>query len=380
MNAWRRTLAAMCMIGISVTARTARAADPLFVHKYKIVLGEHFGEGSPDGVRSLSLTCDGTNAYVGGVSSRTTPSIGIVMIANVASDTPQIAGVAGSQFPIQTRGIWSYNALAFDKESKSLIAAHDGGAAGSSFVRRINPADGAIAWSVTNSDRPAAMATDPKGDAGKPAVAYLVEGSPQLRLLSLSTGQPIQLPPQSGSLQAGPNEFDLNWRTIGFDPKGNVVTASVKGCCYGKRSADVSAGPRWGRIDGEGSTQGVSTVITKKGATLCMMGPSVAILDGVGGRDLLALSVQHKLVTHTVSVDAVEQKVADSKVHIRNVDGSTDGVATLELSGDEDGVGTPWTGNTKALWFGPLDQGGRALIVVDHKEARVDVYTVRAAG
>src|SRR5688572_14043430 len=221
MNVSRRSLAVVCMIGVVAGAAvTARAAEPLFVHKYKIVLGEHFGEGSPDGVRSLSLTCDGTNAYVGGVSGRGTPSIGIVMIANVASDSPQVASVPGSQFPIQTRGLWSYNALAYDRESKSLIAAHDSGVAGSSFIRRISPADGSVAWSATNADRPAAMAVDPKGDGGKPAVAYLVEGSPQLRMLSLATGQPIALPPQSGLLQSGPNEFDLNWRTIGFDPKG----------------------------------------------------------------------------------------------------------------------------------------------------------------
>ena len=53
---------------------------------------------------------------------------------------------------------------------------------------------------------------------------------------SILMRQPIELPAQSGLLQAGPNEFDLNWRTIGFDPKGNIVTASINGCCYGKRS------------------------------------------------------------------------------------------------------------------------------------------------
>jgi len=101
------------------------------------------------------------------------------------------------------------------------------------------------------------------------------------------------------------------------------------------------------------------------------VGQGIVILEDVGS-DLLALSGRNQ-TTLTDSLGGVTN-VVDTRVHIRNLDGSATGLTQFELNGDENGIGTPWLNDTKNLSFGVDGRGRPVLLVVDFVDRRLDVY------
>jgi hypothetical protein len=127
---------------------------------------------------------------------------------------------------------------------------------------------------------------------------------------------------------------------------------------------------RWQSL--EGSADRLSTSVVRD-SPVNNIGQGVAILEDVGA-DLLAFSGRD--LTTLTDLNGGVSQVADTSVHIRNLDGSTTGLSQIVLTGDEDGIGTPWSGDIKNLAFGFDDAGRATLLVVDLASRRLDVYQV----
>jgi hypothetical protein len=224
-----------------------------------------------------------------------------------------------------------------------------------------------MVWNVSGPQgaRPFAMAVDPIGDGGSAGVGFLTQGSGRRRLLSMATGTTVFDGTNGGIINTSPDS-GTTWRALTFDDEGNVVVGNQASYGYGDRVNNN----QWQTL---GGTLNLTTRSILKNVTVNNVGQGVAILEDLGS-DLLAVSGRN--MTNFTDSGGVVTNVADTSVHIRNLNGSTTDLTQIELRGDEGGIGTPWTGDTKNLAFGLTDDGYPILVVVDFIERRLDVYGV----
>lgn len=368
---------AVCFVAMMLSLEIpvpVRAEAPRLVHKRVIDVGQVFGQGKPDGGRAVSLVCDGANIYLGGINAGMNPTIGIVKIANVfTADDPAMTPLEQSRFAAPK--LKAYDSLAFDEASQSLIASHDSGKNATSFIRRISPEDGSSLWSMNNftTGRPAAIAVDPIGDHGKPAVAFLVSHDPQLRVLSLEDASEVE-PTEGVLIESIPNNMGRNWRALAIDSKSIAIAATV-GFAYGSRpDSDKEGKSVWRCLNGIG--RGTSSLLIKNDNTVCTLGQSIVILRMKDlPQPVLAFSCQNAKVTQVTDSKNTARPVSAASVHLCNLDGTTDGLAQATLHGDEDNVGAKWVGIPKSLWFG-IANGRPTLLVLGSTEYRLDVYEI----
>ncbi len=348
------------------------SADQIpLLHTASIDLGAYFNGTSGYGDNPLSVAFDGTNAYVGGLKNTTgsPATVGVVRIDNVIGGVPSFVPLPDTLIPAvpNTRGI---DALAFDRTLGALLLAHDSGSAASSLIRRHNP-DGTVVWTLPNPQgaRPFALAVDPVGNAGAPGVAFLTQGSGRRRLLSLVDGSTIYDGTNGGIVNTDPDSGST-WRAVAFDSVGNIIVQNQTAIGYGVRQN----ANQWADL---GGTLNVTERSLLKGTNANLVGQGVAILEGFGS-DLIAVSSRN-LTQYTDALGNV-QPIDKLRVHIRNLDGSTAGLTQLDLVGDENGIGTPWTGDIKNLAFGLDAAGVPTLLVASFVERRLDVYQIPEPG
>jgi hypothetical protein len=355
-------------LGLSVGAATAEQM-PL-MHVANIDLGDYFNSTTGYGDNPLSVTFDGTSAYVGGYNnSGVEATVGVVKVSDLFGGVPTFTPLADSLFlSPNLRGL---DSLAVEPGAGALIMHHDSGSAATGFVSRRSAMDGSEVWTMFGPQgaRPlGAVGIDPVGDGGSPGVAYLVQGSGRRRLLSLADGATIYDGSNGGIINSTPTFFGTAWRGVGFDSDGNIAISEDTGFQYGVRT-EVN---RWQALDGTNDRTSSSLM---KDVAINNVGQGIAILEDVGS-DLLAFSGRN--MTSLTDLDGGVTAVDDFKVHIRNVDGTIAGLTQLELTGDEDGIGTPWgaDSDTKSLAFGVDESGLQTLLVLDFVERRLDVYQV----
>ena len=358
-----------CAVAALLTAVAANAAQTPLVHVSSIDLSSQFNSTTGYGQNPLSIAFDGTNAYVGGYNSTAAAAnIGVVKVSTIFGGTAGFAPLPNTQFSSPaTRGL---DALAYEGGTGSLIMAHDGGTAATSFISRRNASDGSSVWSMANPQgaRPWAMAVDPLGDNGSAGVGFLVSGSGRRRLLSLATGANIFDGTNGGIINTSPLT-STNWRALEFDDLGNVVVGNQDGYGYGVRNTNN----QWKTLAG---VLNLTTRSVLKNVATNNVGQGIVVLEDVGS-DLLAMSGR-AMTTFTDSLGGVTT-VADTKVHIRKLDGSVTDLTQIVLNGDEDGIGAAWAGNIKNLAFGVDGRGRPVLVVVDYVGRRLDVYVPEPA-
>jgi hypothetical protein len=352
--------------GTALSVAGVHAAQLPLTHVSSIDLSGQFNTGSGYGSNPLSVAFDGANAYVGGYNnSGATGNIGVVKVSSIFGGAASFAPMATTQFSSpNARGL---DALAYASATGSLVLAHDSGGAATSFIKRYNAGSGALDWNVANpqASRPFAMAIDPTGNAGNPGIAFLTQGSGRRRLLAMD-GTNVYDGTTGGILTGSPTNFGSAWRAMAFDSDGNIAMSEDTGFQYGVRST-VN---QWTTIGG--SPNLTSSSITKN-AINNNVGQGVAIMEDLGA-DLLA--VTGRAMTQFTDLAGSTSAVDPTDVLIRNLDGSTTTLTQLGLNGDEDGIGTPWTGQIKNLAFGEDGAGNPVLVVVDFTDRRMDVYTV----
>ena len=343
----------------------AVGAQLQLVHRSSVDLSGFFNSSGGYGDNPLSVSFDGRNAYVGGykATAGSPATVGVVKVADVLRSVPASAVMPGTQFNSPNlRGI---DALACEPGTNSLIIPHDSGSAAGSFISRRNAADGTVVWSISGPQnaRPMAMAVDPRGDNGSPGVGFLVQGSGRRRLLALTNGSNLFDGTNGGIINTSPDS-GTTWRTMAFDPSGNIVVANQSAVGYGVRAANN----QWQTL---GGSPNLITRAELKNTAVNNVGQGVAIMPGLGS-DLLAFSgrASTSLTDSTGGVSAV----STAAVHIRNLDGTPGSLTQLELKGDEDGIGTAWTGDIKNLAYGRSYSGLPVLLVVDYAGRRLDVY------
>lgn len=352
---------------LALGAAGALAAQVPLTHVSSIDLAGQFNSESGYGSNPLSIAFDGTNAYIGGYNnSGAAADIGVVKVSDIFGGPATFAPMPSTQFNSpNARGL---DALAYEAGSGALLLLHDSGAAATSFIRRHNAASGALAWTTLNPQgaRPVAMAIDPVGNAGQPGVGFLVQGSGRRRLLDLNTGATVFDGTNGAIVNSSPTLFGTAWRALAFDSDGNVALAEDTGFQYGTR---VNAN----QFQSLGGSLNVTSSSIAKDVAINNVGQGVAILEDLGS-DLLAVSGRGMntftdLAGNVTNVDKTD-------VHIRNLDGSTNLLSQISLNGDEEGIGTPWTGEIKNLAFGHDAAGNPVLLVVDFSDRRLDVYMV----
>ncbi len=163
-----------------------------------------------------------------------------------------------------------------------------------------------------------------------------------------------------------PTGFWFTWRGVAFDSEGNIVLSEDSGYGYGQRIG-VN---QWQSL---GGTPNATSSSIAKDIAANLVGQGVAILEDLGS-DLLAVSGRN-MNTFT-DLNGGLTFVDRTRVHIRNLDGSVTGLTQIDLAGDEDGIGLPWTGTIKNLAFGLDAAGLPTLLVVDFEGRRLDVYQV----
>lgn len=356
----------LAVVALMVSA--APAAQSTLIHVSSIDLGNDFNGTSGYGDNPLSIAFDGTAAYVGGLrnTSDSPDTVGVVKVEGLfggpTTITPMpltlISGVA------VTRGL---DSLAYSPGA--LIMHHDSGSTATGFISRRSPLDGAEAWTILGPQgaRPlGAVGIDPVGDNGAPGVAYLVQGSGRRRLLSLADGSNVYDGTNGGIINTSPTVFGTSWRGVAFDSEGNIALSEDSGYGYGQRIG-VN---QWQSLGGVPNATSSSIA---KDVAANLVGQGIAILEDLGS-DLLAVSGRNMNTFTDLNGDLTF--VDRTRVHIRNLDGSVAGLTQVELAGDEDGIGLPWTGTIKNLAFG-LDAGGLpTLLVLDFEGRRLDVYQI----
>lgn len=351
----------------ALAAPAALAAQAELTHVSSIDLSGQFNSQTQYGSNPLSVAFDGTNAYIGGYNnSGATADIGVVKVSNIFGGAAAFAPLANSIFSSpNARGL---DAVAFDPLTGALLMAHDSGSAATSFISRRSAADGSNVWSVSNPQgaRPTAMAVDPTGDGGSSGVGFLVQGSGRRRLLNMATGATVFDGSNGGIINSSPTAFGTAWRGLAFDADGNVAISEDTGFQYGVRTNSN----QWMSL---GSVLNTTSSSIAKDVAVNNVGQGVAILEDLGS-DLLAVAGRN--MTQFTDLSAGVSAVDDTKVHIRNLDGSDTGLTQIVLSGDEDGIGSPWTGDIKNLAFGTNASGDPTLLVLDFTERRLDVYVV----
>ncbi len=360
----RGTRTALGVVGVCVLlAVSATAAQQQLGHVGVIDLGPYFNSTTEYGDNPLSITFDGTHAFVGGYTNAA-GNIGVVKVENVVT-APTPVELADSIF--EARAYTGINSV--DTGNDELYIGYNSfGGAGDgypSFVRKADYA-GATQWTYfTPSDqRVSAMAWDALGKGSGAALAYVTRGSGYVRYVG-----PDGVSQGNGTITtiAGGTTF----RGMDIDSDGNIATNLADRVGYGLRTSPTALK----HLDGV--TAGPEEVITKfpgyegYGLNIAMMEDMYP--DGPYS-DLLALTARGTSV-FTDSQDG-ETVVDDKYVHIRNLDGTPGGLSQIVLTGAEGGLAGEWTGNIKDLAFGLDAAGTPTLLVLDFVGRRLDVYQV----
>lgn len=355
------------LLAVGILAAPTWAAQQALTHVASIDLGTQFNANTGYGDNPISIAFDGTNAYVGGYKNDAASpgTVGVVQVGDLFG-VPTFTPLAGTlNASPQSRG---YDALAV--AAGDLFIAHDSGAAGTAFIRRHDLATDSALWTVSGPQgaRPFAMAIDPLGDNGSPGVAFLTQGSGRRRLLALAGGSTIFDGTNGGIINTTPDSGST-WRTVGFDADGNIVVANQNAFGYGARNTNN----QWMTLAGGLNNTTRAVLKTGTGGQVNNVGQGIVIMEDLGS-DLLAFSGRG--FSGITDSTGGTQTVDKLQVHIRNLDGTTTGLTQIALAGDEDGVGTAWTGDIKNLAFG-MDSAGRpTLLVASFLERRLDVYVV----
>lgn len=354
---WMFLVSTAVCVGMVAVGSTQAAQQPL-VHVKTVDLSDAFNSTSGYGDNPLAVAFDGTHAYVGGfrAAAGSAATVGVVKVENlVGAGATAVTPLPASQFDSPAgRGV---DAMDFAAGSLYLIA--DSGAAATSFVRGLDTG-GSTLWTRSPNERPMAMAFDPVGKGSGPAVAYVIQGSGFVRYVD----------PASGAAQGnGTSIFQGNsaYRALDIDSNGNLAASHSDRVNVGLRFGETSLR----KLDGV--TAGLDSVVLKN-ANTNLVGQGVAILEGLGS-DLLAVS--GRVMTQFTDLSGGTSPVSDVNVHIHNLNGSVGGLTQLTLTGDEDGIGTPWAGNVKNLSFGyDASNSQPTLLVLDFVGRRLDVYQV----
>ncbi|MCS7032402.1 MAG: PEP-CTERM sorting domain-containing protein, partial [Phycisphaerae bacterium] len=335
--------------------------------------------GSDYGSNPLSVGFDGTNAYVGGYHSDTGTlasfKAGIVQVAGVTGLSPVVNPIAGSVFTItqNARGIDAIACFGGD-----IYFLHDNSVL-TDFVRRMTPA-GTTVWQTSPpaSQRIGHIAIDPRGGAGgTPALGLVARGSGRLQSLELATGTPFFT--QSGGANPGPlitttPSLQFAMRGLSFSADGDIAYTTDRGVAYGDRAGNASFTNLSG---GAGATASL-----QKTPFLDNVGNAVAILENAGAGGLKLLATAQRVGgsatlgfngTFTSSTGVVSG--FDARwVHLRNLDGNVTGLTQTQLFGDEDGIGTQYSGEVKNFASALDANGNPILLVLSFADKRLDVY------
>jgi hypothetical protein len=369
-----RLIRPMLMVACgSVAALSAPAIAQVTLQKSNsISLSADFAAGSAYGTNPLSIAFNGTSAFVGGFNpSGGSTTVGVVRVDGIGTGTTTINPLASTQFGSPAnRGIDSLAAT-----SNGLFIHHFSGAASSTFVRRTDN-DGNTVWSVSNVNNESvfAIAIDPLGNAGAPALAYLNQGSGFVRRLSIDDGSVIT---PSGQFGIGFNaSLGSAHRALDFDDAGNIIYGTGNGVGVGIR--DTAGGTNFNRVVTltDPNVAGTSPSIIKSGG-VNNVGNGVALVNGLATDPLIAFSPRATNPTTLTALDGSTTSVNPNNLQLRKRDGTLSSAITQsELLGNEDNFGNVYTDAVKNIAYGVDGNGNPVLLVVSFATRQLDVYTI----
>jgi hypothetical protein len=346
------------------------------------------------GTNPLSVAFDGTNAYVGGFNGTGgfDVSVGVLRVDNVLGE-PAFTTLDNTRFNAGAqRGIDSVAAA-----GGNVFAAYDDGSGGSAFVRSFD-SSGNTRWNVDgislNGYRASALAIDPLGNGGSPALGALGISSGRRVAFNLDDGSLIYGPSGvSGSSGLGeiinPNPAAVNGVTLGFtyrglafDSAGNVAVTGQGGTSYANR--DTVGGTNFNRVVNLDNITSASTPIAVKQLSSGSAGFVGQGLDFVEGLSESILAINHRVGTpfelsHSSAAAGVGPITAlDSRqVQLRRTDGSLPtALLSSTITGAEDGLTDAFTNEVKDIASGRDANGNPIVLVLSFAERRLDVYTL----
>lgn len=377
----RLTVRASIALAVASTASVASAQSQYTLQKANsFSLSSLFTAGTGYGSNPLSVTVDNAgNAYVGGYnSSAAAANIGIVKVSNVLGVSPTLTGLVDSQFSSPSnRGLDGLASTGGD-----VYALHDAGTTAASFIERVNT-NGTTVWKTFNpgaGTRASALAIDPTGDAGNPAVGFLGFGQGRRATLKTADGTLDYTfsggAKPGGIINASPALSNQgNFRALAFDAAGNIATGAEAGFGVGTRVNEN----RWSTLDGA-TLDAVSRVIVK-GTPLNNVGNGIALLEGAATDELIIFSPRAtgsgaggsvQLTNGQGGIETVNSKYAQ----IRQTRGQPGYLTQRQLTGAEDGLGSEYISEVKNFAVGVDANGNPALYVVDYLTKQLDVYTI----
>ncbi|HZZ44997.1 MAG TPA: dockerin type I domain-containing protein [Tepidisphaeraceae bacterium] len=382
MKAHRSLILAAAVATLAVGAQHSFAQVLSLQHTDSIDLSSLFSSTSGYGNSSLSIAFDGTNAYIGGYNNTAAAAnVGVVQVQNVLTANPSLNGLAPSQFSAPSdRGLDALGYL-----GGALYEDHDSGTAATSFIQKIN-LDGTIAWTTLspNGQRPQALAIDPTGNNGSPAIAFLSQGNG--RRLALDTSGNVLYTIGGGTNPGGiinasanspfssntASNSQTNWRALAFDSAGNIAVGEDSGFGYGVRTGVNS----FSALDG---TPNIITRSELKTPEVNNVGIGVALLQGASPSDLLVFAPR---VVGTGSAGTATLKdttgaittASSGMIQIRNVDGTTTNLPQTALGGGDDGIGKAFSTELRNFAVAQDASGLPILLAVSPLENRLDIY------
>jgi hypothetical protein len=365
---------------------------------------DFFGGGTATyGVNPISVAFDGQTAWVGGYNNQgTTGSIGVVRIGDVLTASPASAGLTGSGATFASSAFRGFQQM--DVHDGAVYLAYDNNESITPFIRKIDGTTGDQLWQVDSpalGARPIAMAVDPRGgadDNGTPGV-------PGLRLMSqdpfVSGGAIFSLRLSDGAVVYGPGSVieqggagvfitagqrafgTFSNRNIAFDEAGNFLLSTGVTHGVATRTGDNSFAQYNVAVPDAGSTG----VLDKQGAE----GQVVVNGDGINSEFMPAIgsTTADFMAVNTRVPDALNntfnyrsqngtvQAGLDARdVHLRNLDGTLRPGASSTLTGEEDFLGTRYSGQVKDLATGRDANGNPVLLVLSFADRQLDIYQI----
>ena len=361
-----------------------------------------FGEGpmgeppSDFGTNPLSVTYDGSSAYVGGWNgSGSASNVGIVRVNSPLSLSSSLTSLNPTVFSANASRGLDYLA---SSGAGAVFGLYDDGT-GNGFIRRYD-ASGNQQWSVTPGNivagyRPSAMAIDPLADNGQPALGMVGIGSGRRAALRLSDGSLVYgpsgatTPPPLGEIinpnpaSVGGVTLGFTYRGIAFDAQGNIAVTAAGGTSYGVR--DTQGGTNFNRfVNLDGTSSATSPIAVKQTASgpALNVGQQLGFLEGLGAETMLAVSERIGApfeLTLTSSRPGVPQLTGLDSRHVQII--TTTGARPADLlnpalTGEEDGLGSGWTDDVKGIAVGRDANNLPALFVVSFTARTLDIYNL----
>ena len=344
---------------------------------------QFFGGATPSayGVNPLSVTFDGTNAYVGGYNnSGAAGTTGVVRIDNAISAAPAFTPLTGNGAIVPTPSFRGIDHLAsFGGDVLMAQTTGGTGSAPSSFIRRVTGTTGTTVWN-TNGPlglQPFAMAIDPLADNNTPAVGFISQddfnGGARFAI-KLSDGS--ALGNAAGVFSTSGRDIGFSPRDMAFDSQGNLASITGRGVGYARRTGTDSF---VNDITGTGGGAGSAGVLAHQPPDVNNNGNAVAILEGAGTTNFLATSIRVSGLNDLVltQFDGTVQTTVDARdVQIRNLNGSLAGISQAQLNGSEDFLGNFYNGQIKGFATGKDANNNPVLFVVDFISNVLDVFQV----